>query len=59
RDVVRDVRWIPVSGGLPPGEYALKLGLYDLAGARRAAWSIDGTRFTDDVVPALAVSVTR
>jgi len=58
-DVVRDVRWMPVPGGLPPGQYTLQVGLYDIVtGVRRAAWDADGVRFADDVVPAMVVSVT-
>ena len=59
-DVVRDVRWFPVPGGLPPGRYVLRLGLYDAGtGARRPVWDEGGARFTDDVVPASTVSVVR
>ena len=58
-DVVRDVRWMPVSGGLLPGEYALRVGLYDIGtGERRAVWDATGVRFTDDVVLAAVTSVT-
>jgi len=57
-DVVRDVRWFPVAGGLVPGEYVLRVGLYDPgSGARRAAWDESGARFPDDVVSALTVNV--
>ena len=57
-DVVRDVRWFPVPGGLPPGEYVLQVGLYDTSsGARRPAWDEGGARLADDVVPALRFDV--
>ena len=59
-DVVRDVRWFSVAGGLAPGEYVLRVGLYDPgSGARRAAWDESGERFPDDVVTALGFDVGR
>lgn len=59
-DVVRDVRWMPVSGRLLSGEYALRVGLYDVGtGERRAVWDATGMRFTDDVVLAAVTRVTR
>jgi hypothetical protein len=57
-DVVRDVRWMPVPGGLEPGRYAIRMGMYKLdTGERRAVWGADGARFADDVVPALVFDV--
>ncbi|MEA3338700.1 MAG: hypothetical protein U9R15_01915 [Chloroflexota bacterium] len=59
-DVVRDVRWFPAPEGLPPGEYSLMVGMYDVgSGARRPVWENGGARFADDVVPALNFDVAR
>lgn len=59
-DVVRDARWFPAPGGLPPGEYVLRVGLYDTgSGARRAVWDEAGARFPDDVVTVLRINVGR
>ena len=59
-DVVRDVRWFPVPGGLAPGEYSLRVGMYNTSsGARRQVWDDDGARFADDAVPALSFGVAQ
>jgi len=59
-DVVRDARWFPAPGGLPPGEYVLRVGLYDTgSGTRRPVWDEAGARFPDDVVTALRLDVGR
>ena len=59
-DVVRDVRWFPTPEGLPPGEYHLLVGMYDVtSGARRPVRDNSGTRFADDVVHALDFDVAR
>ena len=59
-DVVRDVRWLPAPGGLAPGEYRLLVGMYNIgSGARRPVWGDGGTRFADDVAPALSFGVDR
>jgi len=59
-DVVRDVRWLPVPGGLAPGEYTLRVGMYNInSGARRPVWDEGGARLADDVAPALRLSVRQ
>jgi hypothetical protein len=55
---VRDVRWLHVPGGLPPGTFTVNLGLYDPAtGARRTVYDATGNPFPNDVVPALQFTV--
>ncbi|MFQ6000037.1 MAG: DUF2079 domain-containing protein [Anaerolineae bacterium] len=59
-EIVVDVYGIPVQGDAPPGEYAIEVGIYDLAtGERLAAFDEEGERLADDRVILAKVEVER